>query len=125
MNPIISQQLKAVKFAHVPPYDDNTTKILISKQSNISDTVCQIGHYYEIEVENYIINPPENFDLHKNWNRNIIPKDHCMRCEVIQLMGKMVKINGIGFNPKTGEDTNNSWEGWLPRKSIKYFKEIN
>lgn len=124
MNPIIKQQLNSVKFAKIPPFDDSTTKLVISKQDDVSKAPCEVGKYYEIQVEDYIIHPSANFDLHVNWNKNVIPKDAYMRCEVTQVMGKMIKINGVGFDFNTKQDTGNSWEGWLPRKSIKYMKQI-
>ena len=70
------------------------------------------------------MNPPEGFTLHVNWNKNIIPKDKHMKCEVTEIMGKMIKINGVGFDFINKKDLNTTWEGWIPKKSILLLKEI-
>ena len=41
-----------------------------------------------------------------------------MNCEILQIMGKMIKVNAIGIG------TNNTWLGWLPRKSMHILEEI-
>lgn len=120
MNSIIYDQLKKCKIAKIPEFDDNTTEITISKNSvkNIISNDLILNHYYKIEVEDYIIKPYTGFTLHDNWNNGIIPKDKVMNCEIIQIMGKMVKVEAVGV------DTNNQWSGWLPRKSFRVLEEI-
>ena len=39
-------------------------------------------------------------------------------------MGKMVKIEGVGFDFENQVDLNTSWCGWVPMKSIKIIKEL-
>ena len=41
-----------------------------------------------------------------------------MNCEIVQIMGKMIKVNAVGV------DTSNTWSGWLPRKSMHILEEI-
>lgn len=124
MNNIIKEQLNKCKVAYIPPFDDNTTLIHIKPISKIESNQVLLNHYYLIELEDYIINPPPNFDLHINWNNNIIPKSKGMKCEIIQIMGKMVKINGVGFDLINNNDLNVIWGGWLPMKSFKVIKEL-
>ena len=90
-----------------------------AKEYNIN-----VGKCYLIELENYIINPPETFTLHINWNNNIIPKDKYMKVEIVGIMGKMVKVNGVGYDFVNKLDLNTMWEGWLPRKAITIIKEL-
>lgn len=120
MYKIIEEQLKKCKVAEIPSYDDNTTEIIILKSNGtkIKDDLL-LDHYYKIEVEDYIIKPYDGFNLASNWNGGIIPKDKIMNCEIVQIMGKMVKVNAVG------SDNNNFWSGWLPRKSFKVIEELN
>lgn len=120
MYKIIEEQLKKCKVAEIPSYGDNTTEIIIPKnnEAQVKNDLL-LDHYYKIEVEDYIIKPYEGFTLHDNWNYGIIPKDKIMNCEIVQIMGKMVKVNAVG------SDSDNSWSGWLPRKSFKVIEELN
>lgn len=124
MNPLIKNQLNLCRIAQIPEFDDDTTYMVIPKGKRLELKDLRVGDYCLIEVEDYIINPPPTFDLHINWNHNIIPKDKYMNCEVVQIMGKMVKINAVGFDYLYNQPTNNVWEGWLPRKSFKIIKFI-
>ena len=123
MNEIIKEQLKLLKVAELSEFDDNTTEITIPKQE-AKEYNINIGKCYLIELENYIINPPETFTLHINWNNNIIPKDKYMKVEIVGIMGKMVKVNGVGYDFVNKLDLNTMWEGWLPRKAITIIKEL-
>ena len=121
MNKIIEDQLKKVKVVKIPHYDDSTTEILIKKSDSGSapnpDELVE-GKYYTIVVANYIVNPFDGFTLHDNWNNGIKPTDIRMNIEVLQIIGKMVKVNAIGVTDKK------PWSGWLPQKSILSFEEI-
>lgn len=124
MNKWIKEQLKKCKVAEIPEFSDETTLIVIKKSCGQSLNSVQsvediiVGHFYKIEVENYIINPYPGFALHDDWNQGIIPKDKFMNCEIKQIMNRMVKIEAVGA------DTNNQWSGWLPRKSFKVIEEL-
>lgn len=76
-----------------------------------------IGHYYRIEVEDYIVNPGPQFTLHQQWNNNIKPSTCKMFVVVLQLQTKMVKVGGVCSD-------NTEWEGWLPIKSITHSEEV-
>ena len=57
-------------------------------------------------------------------NNNIIPKCSCMKCEVLDRMGKLIKVYGVGFDLENNIDLNDVWEGWLPEASITVIKEL-
>lgn len=125
MNPIIEKQLKKCTVANIPPYNKDTTYFKITKKVAQNNQSCIPNHYYDIELSDYVLKPPPDYSLHINWNKNILPKSKIYRCEVLQVMGTMVKINGIGIDPITQEDTNDSWMGWLPLEEIKILKELD
>ena len=125
MNLIIEEQLKKCKVAKIPQFDETTTHLIIPKQEGaISCSTFQINEEYIIKLESYILNPPEGFTLHTNWNNNIPPKSEVLYCKIIQVMGKMIKIHGMGYNYSTKQTTDYNWEGWLPIKSVKVLEKI-
>ncbi len=124
MNPIIEKQLKRCKVANIPPYTEDTLEFKITKKVVQNNQTCIPNHYYDVELSDYVLDPPPDCSLHINWNKNVLPKSKIYRCEVLQVMGKMVKINGIGLDPITQMDNNDSWMGWLPLEEIKVLKEL-
>lgn len=123
MNPLIKEQLQNVKLTIIPEYDEDTQELLIAKRTYVlQEFVCR--KCYLVELANYLVNPPPNFDLHINWNKGMIPKDRYLSCEVIQINGNMIKVSGIGYDIVKQQPTSNIWEGWLPRKGLTILKEI-
>jgi hypothetical protein len=39
-------------------------------------------------------------------------------------MGKMIKVNGIGYDQDKDQDLDVMWSGWLPISEIKILKKI-
>ena len=123
MNKFVKEQLSKVKIADLPPYDDSTVTMLIKKQTG-SGSMLQRDKCYIIQVEPYVLTLSDGFTLHENWNGGVPPKHEFMKAEVTQIMGKMIKINSVGYDYKNDVDTNDMWEGWLPMKSIKVLGEL-
>lgn len=123
MNKIIKRELEKVRVNI--QYDDNTTEIVIPK-SNVSVKVdLQVNHNYNIYVEDYILHEPPNFTLSTNWNGGVVPKSKYMNICVTQIMGKMIRIDGCGFDIQNHTTSTDSYIGlWLPRESIHIVKEI-
>lgn len=124
MNNIIKDQLNKCKVAEIPLFDEHTTKLHIECKKEIYANELTKNRYYLIKLANYILNPPPNFNLHINMNNNIIPKCSCMKCEVLDRMGKLIKVYGVGFDLENNIDLNDVWEGWLPEASITVIKEL-
>ena len=124
MNKYIKEQLANVKVAELPPYDDTTMSMLIPKQVVGSGLGVKRDGCYLIQVAPYVINSPDGFTLHDNWNNGIAPKHEFMKAEVSQIMGKMIKVNTLGFDYSNNKDIDDIWSGWLPAKSIKVIKEL-
>ena len=125
MNPIISNQLKHCRVAQVPEFDETTTHITIPKISDSNGISLHEGGVYLIELADYILKPYDGFDLHVNWNNNTIPVDKHMKCEIVKIMGPMIRINGVGFDLQSTADLFTTWSGWLPMKGIKILQDLN
>jgi hypothetical protein len=123
MNTLIKKQLESVRKVDLPPYDENTLTLFIPRQVHKTIDI-ELNKCYLIELEDYIVNPFKDFTLHDNWNSGIPPKHKYLKCEIEKIMGKMVKINSIGFDHINNVDTEDLWEGWLPRKGFKILKEV-
>lgn len=124
MNPIIRKQLENCRVANVPNFTEETTVLRIPKGSDMTVSPYQVGKYYILELADYIINPPPDFTLASNWNKGSVPTHKYYKCEILQTMGKMVKIIGSGYDIKTNLDANTVWEGWVPQKGIKLIQEL-
>lgn len=124
MNKWIKKQLNLVKIAQIPPFNEDTIELIIPKREKLPKLEVQLNHFYLIELEDYIINPPPGFSLHSTWNDNKIPKYKFYKCQCIKIMGKMIKILGVAFDYENKLDLDEYWDGWLPLKSIKLLREI-
>jgi len=117
MNKFILEELKECRIANILPYDENSTEVKIEGQRKPTELL--FGQYYSIELENYIVNPPPNFDLAENWNNGTKPSSKYMNVELVQTLGKkMVKISGVCLPDQK------FWAGWVPRKSIVKIEEV-
>lgn len=122
MNNIIKQQLENCNIQ----FDCDDTEIIIPKINSSDDIEIQLNHCYLIKLENYILYPPANFTLQDNWNNGIIPKSEYLNCCVTRIMGKMIKIDGRGYDNDNNKVKDDSYLGlWLPQKSFKIIKEIH
>lgn len=124
MNPLIKTQLDKIRTVKVPPYEDNTTHITIPMRTPNDPIILEEDKCYIVQVEDYILNPPDGFTLHTNWNQNKIPKCKYMKIDVSKIMGKMIKVNSIGYDMGTKSSINEVWEGWLPEKSIIVLERL-
>lgn len=123
INPLIKEQLNKCEVADIPPFDDSTLNMVIPKKSKEKN--FQINKYYIIELSDYIINPSDIVSFHINWNQGRVPKSKYLKVCVSQMMGKMIKVDGIGFDINSNVDLNDSYAGlWLPAKDVKIVKEI-
>ena len=124
MNKYIKEQLKKVRRAKIPTFDDTTTTLVIEKL-NSAELTIQVGHYYIVELQNYIINPPPNFTLAANWNNGISPKSKYLNCYVKKIMGKMLCIDGVGFDLERSTDLTDHYANlWLPEAGVKIMEEL-
>lgn len=116
MNKFIKQQLKKCRVV-LPEWDDSTTHLLIECTTNHpAQETLNTDKEYLIEIKDYILHEPPNFTLSSNWNAGTVPPEHSMKIKYINVMGKMVQVQGVGTT------TNISWTGWLPQKSFEVIE---
>ena len=114
MNKFIEKELNNCKSA--VPVKVSETQYIIHK---LDDLTPQVGESYLIELASYITHPSENFTLASNWNKGIVPKSKTLNCVITQIMGKMIKIDGVG-------EHSDSYVGlWLPMGGTKIIKKLS
>lgn len=124
MNPLIKNQLDKLRKMGFPAFNESDRVITLNKRENALDSILREGQCYLISVEDYILNPPEGFTLHTNWNNNVVPKFKFMKIDVLQIMGKMIKVTSMGYDMHTQKDIPEMWSGWLPQKSITIIERL-
>lgn len=124
MNQIIIEQLKKCRVAKVPPFDENTTHLVIDLKSTKDGSHFIPSHYYIIELDDCLLSKEQSAVLHQNWNNNIFPQAKCLKCECVRVMGDMVKVDGIGYDKEKKADIMIAWGGWLPVKNITVLGEL-
>ena len=71
-----------------------------------------------------MINPPPDFTIAANWNKGINPRSKYYKAEIVQVVGKMIKIHGCGYDYKNKVDLNDVWEGWVPQAALTIIEEL-
>lgn len=120
MDSFILQQLNKVKLAKLPSFDINTTELFIPKLTTIS---IHENNYYLIELDDNLLKDHDSA-LTVNWNNGSVPKYKFYKVDVSKIMGQMIKVNGLAFDPNQNQDINELWSGWLPLNSIKIIEKI-
>lgn len=123
MNILIKKELESVKKAIIPKYEDSDLSMLITKGSkeeicNNRDADFVQDGYYKIKFKDYIVHPYPDFDLHTQWNNGIIPQEYIYNVQVVKVMGKMIKVDGVGCEKST------HWVGWIPKVSAEILEVL-
>lgn len=128
MNKLVKDQLSKCKTCKIPAYDDSTIHLEIPLLNQVSQNTVdiQLNHYYIIQVEKYILNPPENFNLASNWNHNKNPVSEYLLITPKKFLGKMVQFDGCGWDKERSRACSDIYSDfWLPRKSFSIIEEIS
>lgn len=127
MNPVIKRELEKVRIP-LPEYNDDTTLIKIlqrSAESEVKMYPIVAGKCYLIQIADYVLNEPPHFTLSANWNNGIIPKSRYLKVQITRVMGKMIQVDGSGYDVYNQLDTSDTYIGlWLPLGSIGVVAEL-
>lgn len=123
MNKIIKDQLSKVQIADLSNFNKETNTYYIPKYNAIKPI---IGNYYIIKLDSQLLSEKSEIAkiLASNWNNNYYPNSIYYKAEIINIMGKYIKINGLGFDYETNQDLNNIWSGWLSLDNIEIIKKL-
>lgn len=118
---LIEKQLKKVQNADLSNFDSTTNTYFIKKRVDIKieEEKCYLIYLKDSLFENTV--------LKTNWNGGSVPPCTYIKAEVSKIMGKMIKIVGVGTNDI--EKLNNNidvhfWTGWLSTQDIKIIQKL-
>ena len=121
MNRLIREQLNKISVANIPEFDDNTKEIFIPK---FNQDKYIVGMYYTICLDDSLLIEDSSSVLASNWNNNSFPKSKYMKVEIIKTLGKMINVNGVGYDYINHTNMNYIWSGWLPVQQIKKIEVL-
>jgi len=110
MRETIKKQLEAVVYADLSNFDEKTNTYYIPKYSKPK---YEVKGCYLIKVANEIVNNPDSV-IATNWNHGTAPSCQYLKIYVSKTMGRMVYVDGVGYDYTTKTDLNYMWSGWLP-----------
>ena len=94
----------SIPFSEVVFYKKGGNNIIPEKREN---------NNIRVTFENYIVNPYNGFTFHDTWNNGVPPP--CLK-----MYGTIEKqTKGMYYFDLKSMDGNESWVGWIPKKSCK------
>lgn len=119
MNNILKQQLDKVQVADLSNFDAATNTYFIPQKKSIN---VKIDKCYIIKL---LPTTFSDLTLKINWNQGKLPPASCIKAEITNQMGKMIKVTSIDYNPETKACGSAFWNGWLMRDEIEILEECN
>lgn len=113
MREIIKNQLLKCTYANLNNFNPETNTFYIPKYSKPQYV---IGKMYLVQLPVELLN--NSSVVAANWNNGSAPKFQYLKVYVSKLLGKMVYVDSIGYDPNTRQDINSLWSGWLPTEEI-------
>ena len=111
---LVLEQLKKVNYADLNHYDKETNTYMIPKYSKPK---YDVGKMYVVKIPLDILNMP-NSALATNWNNGTYPRSEYLKIYVSKMVGKMLYVDSVGFDPLQNKDLNCIWSGYLPAEEL-------
>lgn len=118
MNKLIEEQLKKVIFADLSNFNPDTNTYIIRKKEEIK---INVDECYLIRFTDNFFN---NATVITNWNSGNVPKFKSCKADIAKTMGKMIKVNCIGYDEDTDEDLSLFWSGWIYLPDVEVIKKL-
>lgn len=121
MSRVIEEQLKKVMVADLSDYNSCDLTYHIPKATGVK---MEVNACYVIKLSDALLSRETSQVLSSNWNKGSVPPCACFKADVDRVMGKMIRINGLGYDPDGDKDLDVMWSGWLPLGEIKVLRRI-
>lgn len=115
---IVQDQLDKVIYADLSNYNEETKTYYIPKINQIR---LQLNHSYMIKIKDSLLN---NEILKSNYNSGKTPPYNCYLIDVLSILGKIIKVNGVEYDLDRNTSRNNLWSGYLSIRDIEILKEV-
>lgn len=121
MNKIIEKQLKKTLIADLSHFDKESNEYFIPqyKQMKMDEDSC-----YLIQLDDSLLDSTRCQQLAVNFNGGSVPKDEFMKVEVCKTMGRLIYVDGVGYDPKAKTDLSSFWSGWLPIDLLTVIEKL-
>lgn len=118
---LIEKELSKVIIADLSNYNSDSGKFFIPRYRQFQ---FKEGYYYIIELSDKLLVEDPTSTLAANWNSGRIPPFKYMKACVDKVLGKMIKVTGLGYNYLENKDLDKIWEGWLPIEQLRVFSVL-
>ena len=121
MNKYIKEQLDKVKVADLSNYDESANIYHIPKFNQFK---YEVDKCYLIKLDKTLLEKSNYPILVDNWNHGTCPTCEFMKADVTKVLGKMIQVNGFGYDYEHKQDLNTLWSGWLPIGQITMIQQL-
>ena len=118
---LIEKELAKVVIADLSNYNAQENKFIIPRYRQFQ---FKEGCYYIIELADKLLVEDSTNTLAANWNAGKIPPFKHMKVCVDKVLGKMIKVTGLGYDYYQNKDLNQICEGWLPIEQLRVFSML-
>lgn len=117
MNNIIEKQLQLIE-ADLSNFnaEENTFIIPRKRDIKIEEDTCYLVH---CKPTLFI-----NETLKVNWNSGSLPSEDYLIVFVNKIMGKMIKVDSVGYDAINKKDTAYHWSGWLTLADLDIIQKM-
>lgn len=111
--PIIEEQLKKCQFADLNNFYPPSTFII----KKYSKPTWELNKCYLAKLPLNIVNKPDSV-LASNWNNGASPGAACLKIYISKVLGKMIYVDGLGYDFEGRADLDYMWSGWLDSETL-------
>ena len=116
----IKTQLEKVNFADLSNFDAQNNVYHIKRYSKPK---YEVNSCYLVKIPDSIVNKADSLCA-TNWNNGSFPTMHYLKIVVTRAIGKMIYVDGLGYDITTKADMNYMWSGWLPTEELDQLAKI-
>jgi len=118
MNELVKKQLENVQIADLRNFNEESNTYIIPQKKSIK---LEMNKAYLIYLNDSFF---YNKTLKDNWNKGFMPKDRYLKCEINNIISKMINVTGIGYDILNNKDTYNFWNGWVCLDDIQVIQKL-
>lgn len=114
---LIEKQLSKVSYADLSNFDKSTNTYYIKR---VLKTKFEVNQIYVVKLKDSLF---ENELLKVNYNQNTVPPHKLYMIDVINILGKVIKVNAVEYDLNLNKPLVDRWSGYLTIKDIEVIKK--
>lgn len=118
MSKVIQDQIRKIQNADMSHFDEETNSYFIpqKKEIRVEQDNCYLIHLRGVAFSNQTVNI--------NWNNGNSPKHPYMKVDISNIIGRMIKVVGVRYDPIMKLDSAEFWSGWLSLDDIEVLERL-